>query len=110
MTNLHETVLTKLGYKVTATNNSLEALKFIHTHPDKFDMVVTDQSMDNLAGAELARETLKIKPSMPIILCTGYSSVVSKESALANGIRKYIEKPVPIKELAQVVREVLDES
>jgi DNA-binding NtrC family response regulator len=65
--------------------------------------------MPDLTGFELAREILKIKPEMPIILCTGYSAVVSEEEALAIGIRKYLFKPVDTVTLAQVVRQTLNE-
>ncbi len=66
--------------------------------------------MPHLSGVELSREVLKIKSTIPIILCTGYSSVVSEEDAMAVGIKKYATKPVELKELARIVRQVLDES
>ena len=108
--DLHKTILQRLGYEVTTTTDSQNALELIRTHQDRFDLVVTDQTMPNLSGVELARETLKIKPTMSIILCTGYSSVVSEKNALAIGIKKYAKKPVGIKELAKIVRQVLDEN
>ena len=108
--DLHEKVLKRLGYKVTSTIDSLVALEKIRVDPDQFDLIVTDQSMPNLSGAELAQEVLKIKPTMPIILCTGYSSVVSGKDAMTIGIKRYAKKPVKLKELARIVRSVLDES
>ncbi|MEA1923508.1 MAG: response regulator [Pseudomonadota bacterium] len=108
--NLHETLLTRLGYEVTATTSSQEALALITANPNQFDLIITDQSMPNISGAELASETLKIRSTMPIILCTGYSSVISENDALAIGIKKYVEKPVSIKDLAEIVRQILDES
>ena len=107
--NLHEILLKNLGYRVTATMDSLAALEQIRAHPDYFDLIVTDQTMPNLSGAELAREVLRLRPNMPIILCTGYSSVVSVAEALAMGIKEYVKKPVKPWELAQLVRQVLDQ-
>lgn len=83
------TILERFGYAVTAMTDSGEALAQIRTHPDRFDLVITDQTMPKMTGAELAQEILYIKPEMPIILCTGYSSVVSEEAALAIGIKRY---------------------
>ncbi len=108
--NLHEALLTRLGYKITATNSSREALVLITAKPNQFDLIITDQSMPNISGAEMAHEALKIKPTMPIILCTGYSSVLSENDALAIGIKKYVQKPVSIKDLAKIVRQILDAS
>ena len=107
--NLHSEVLQRLGYQVTAITDSREALKLIRSHLTQFDLIISDQSMPNLSGAELAHETLKTDPTMPFILCTGFSSVFSEKEALAIGIKKYLKKPIAIKELAGAIREVLDE-
>ena len=107
---LNKMVLEMLGYKVTVTTSSAEALAKIRTHADEFDLVITDQTMPNLSGVELAKAILQIKPDMPIILCSGYSSVVTEKEALDNGIKKYAMKPMNITTLAQIVREVLDEN
>ena len=107
--DLHEMVLKRLGYKVTAITDSRVALEKIHAHPDQYDLLLSDQSMPNLSGAELSREVLKIRSTMPIILCTGYSSIVSEKDALAIGIKKYVKKPVGLKKLAVIIRQVLDE-
>jgi PAS domain S-box-containing protein len=108
LVSLNTRILERFGYTVTATTSSREALEKIQTQGDGFDLVITDQAMPNLSGAELASEILKIKPDMPIILCSGYSSVVTEEEALALGIKKYAAKPVDIRTLTKVVREVLD--
>ena len=107
---LNKALFERLGYAVTATTDSREALELIRRHPNQFDLIVTDQSMPNLSGAELAREVLKIKSTIPIILCTGYSSAVSEKEALAIGIKKYVFKPVDLTTLAQIIRQVLDEN
>jgi len=107
--DMNKTILERLGYTVTATTSSTEALEKVRTHADEWDLIVTDQTMPDLSGVELAREIMKIKPDMPIILCSGYSSIVSEKDALAFGIKKYVMKPVDTGTLAHIVREVLDE-
>jgi PAS domain S-box-containing protein len=107
---LNTSILERLGYKVTATTSSEEALEKVRTHAEDFDLIITDQTMPNLSGIELVQEIRKIKLDMPIILCSGYSSVISEEGALALGIKKYLAKPVDLTVLAQIVREVLDEN
>lgn len=107
--NMNKTVLERLGYTVSTTTDSLDALEKVRTNPDQFDLIITDQTMPNLTGAELAQKILKIKHNIPIILCTGYSSILSEGDALAIGIKKYTRKPVDRTTLAQVVRKVLDE-
>ena len=108
--NMNTSMLERLGYMVTGTTSSVDALEKVRNHPDDFDLVITDQSMPNLSGVEMAQEIFKIKPDMPIVLCSGYSAVVTEKDALALGIKRYAIKPVDIKTLSKVVREVLDES
>ena len=105
----HKRQLTRLGYRVTVTTDSKDALEKIHSHPEEFDLLITDQTMPGLSGVELAAAVHKIKPDIPIILCTGHSDVVTKEDALAMGIKKYVSKPIYRDELSQAIREVLDE-
>ena len=107
--NMNKVVLERLGYQVTGTTDSLDALEKIRTNPDQFDLIITDQTMPNMTGSELAQEVFRIKHNMPIILCTGYSSVLSEKDALSMGIKKYVRKPVDRTTLAKAVREVLDE-
>jgi DNA-binding NtrC family response regulator len=106
--NVYKAILERFGYTVTATISSEEALEKVRSHAEDFDLVITDQTMPNLSGVELAREIMKIKADMPIILCSGYSNVVSPEDALALGIKRYAMKPVELTTLAKLVREVLD--
>jgi PAS domain S-box-containing protein len=106
--NLQKTVLERLGYTVTAKTDSREALEEIRSDSDRLDLIITDQSMPYLSGVELAEEILKIKSDLKIILCTGYSSVITEEGALAIGIKKYLKKPINRSTLANVVRQVLD--
>jgi len=101
--------LERLGYRVESTTDPLEALELFGINHDKFDLVITDMTMPLMTGDRLAKEMLKLKPDTPIILCTGYSEKISKENAKEMGIRKYIEKPIDKRELAIIIREVLNE-
>ena len=100
--------LARLGYKVTASQDSGEAFQLFCANPNGFDLVITDQTMPNLTGTDLAGKILKIRRDIPVILCTGFSSMVDEESALAMGIRHFVMKPVELAELARLVRTALD--
>ena len=76
--------------------------------PDRFDLVITDMTMSNMTGADLAREIMRIRPDVPVILCTGFSEAISEEKAKAMGIRAFVMKPVVRREIAEVIRRVLD--
>jgi len=107
--NLEKTILKRLGYLVVATTEAREALAMIKADAETFALLITDQSMPFLTGEELAREVAKIRPALPVILCTGYSSVLSKKEALAGGvIRKVFKKPLSLQEFAVGIRQVLD--
>ncbi len=97
-----------LGYEVFTTTSSIDALENFHAHPYKFELVITDMTMPNMSGAELARELLHIRPDIPIILCTGFSENITEEKAMDLGIREFIMKPLAIHALADTVRKVLD--
>jgi len=102
-------VLERLGYKVEVSNNPVKALEQYRSNPNHFDLIITDMTMPQMTGKELIQEILKIQPDMPIILCTGFSEKINRESAGEIGIGKYIEKPLNKRELSIAVREVLDE-
>lgn len=105
---LYKTALESLGYLVTTYTNSKEALEVFKSNPDQFDLILTDQTMPHLDGAELAKQILQIRPNLPIIMCTGFSSIISAEKAEEIGINRYLLKPVSKKDLAHAVRDVLD--
>ena len=110
MVKLNRQRLERLGYRVFSETNPSSALALFKNDPDQFDLIMTDMTMPHMTGDRLVKEIHKIRPRMPIILCTGYSDRMSEESAKALGIRKYMEKPIELKALARSVREVLDQS
>ena len=101
-------MLERLGYKVTPFINSIEALAEFRKDPNRFDVVITDQTMPHKTGAELAEELMRIRHDIPVILCTGFSELLSEEKAKAIGIREYISKPVVKSEISKAIRNVLD--
>ncbi|HFQ81104.1 MAG TPA: response regulator [Desulfobacterales bacterium] len=105
---LQKALLEKQGYKVTALTSSNAALKLFSADPKAFDLLLTDQTMPEISGHELAAKFLALRPNFPIILCTGYSSIISKKQALEMGIKLYIHKPVQRCDLVRFVRDVLD--
>ena len=105
---MEKRVLERLGYQVTSRTGSLETLEIFRANPDKFDMVVTDLAMPNMPGDKLSAELIKIRPDIPILLCTGFSETMSEEKAASLGIKGFILKPIVMKDLAQKIREVLD--
>ncbi len=103
-------ILENLHYKVTTEISSVKALEIFKSNPDQFDLIITDQSMPNMSGSEFVAEILKVRPDIPIILCSGYSSKVSEENAKDKGISKYLNKPYSRKILSDAIREVLDQN
>lgn len=96
-----------LGYRVTASQSSHAILKTFKDHPEDYDLLITDQTMPGMTGVQLAQEIRKINKTMPIILCTGYSEIVSEYSAAYYGITSFLMKPVNIHDLARAVDAVL---
>ncbi len=101
-------ILEKLGYNVTTRTSSLEALALFEKKARDFDLVITDMTMPNMTGDKLAQELMRIRPEIPVILCTGYSNRISEQSAAGIGIKAFAYKPMVRADLAKTVRRVLD--
>jgi two-component system cell cycle sensor histidine kinase/response regulator CckA len=110
LVRINQRILEDYDYRVTGITDSREALKKVQADPTQFDLIITDQTMPDLTGSELASAALKIAPEMPIIICTGHSAVISEEEALTMGIKKFLYKPIHGDELVRAVRIVLDEA
>ena len=95
------------GYSTCMETNSVTAYERFLKTPDYFDLVVTDQTMPGMSGYELADRFLKLRPDLPIILCTGYSEQISKEKALELGIKSYQEKPINVQSLCTTISSLL---
>jgi CheY-like chemotaxis protein len=107
--DIAQKMLTRLGYRLTTCTSSIEALDAFRQAPDKFDLVITDMTMPRMPGDILARELIALRPAIPIIVCTGYSERINPDVVNAIGIRELVMKPVVIKDLAGIIRRVLDE-
>lgn len=104
-----KSILTSLGYQVTAESDSAKALDIFTNNPDRFQLIISDQTMPGLTGGELARLVFNLRPDFPFILCTGYSTSISEQEAYAMGISRYVAKPFSKQVLAENVRAALDE-
>ena len=89
--------------------DSQEALKLFSGNPSQFDLVIADQTMPGMTGEALGKELMRIRPDIPVILCTGFSDMISSEKATAMGFRSFIMKPFTVREGAEHLRRVLDE-
>ena len=100
-------MLDSLGYRVKAYTSSREALQAFADTPQTFDLVITDMTMPEMAGDEFSRALLRIRPDMPIILCTGFNEQMNEERARQIGVRKLIYKPVVRNGLAEIIKDTL---
>jgi PAS domain S-box-containing protein len=103
-----EQMLKSLGYKVVVKTDSQNALDSFKNNPNAFDIVLSDQVMPNLTGINLAEKLLEIRKDIPIIIMTGFSEKISAEQVYKMGIKGYLEKPVIKKNIAELVRNILD--
>ena len=99
--------LERLGYSVAVESNSLKSLRTFRAQPRRFDVVIVDQTMPGMTGAKLATAMLRLRPDLPVILCTGFSEEIDEEQALGLGIRAFVLKPATLSELASTIRRVL---
>ena len=106
--NIGREILETLGYGVESITSSSKALDIFRSNPRNFDLVITDMTMPGMTGVDLAKELLRVRPNIPIILCTGFSETVTEEKAKELGIREFLTKPVSFRDLARVIRRVLD--
>lgn len=101
-------ILESLGYQVEARTSSSDTLNAFRQDPWKYNLVITDQAMPVLTGLQLAGEMRRIRPDIPIVLCTGFSDSINDENYKDHGINAYVMKPMVKKEIAAVIRKVLD--
>jgi CheY-like chemotaxis protein len=107
LTLMGQKLLSRLGYQVRTTNSPVEALAIFRSKPNDIDLVITDLTMPQMTGINLARALLDIRPDLPIVLCSGFSDPVNEESLRSMGISGLLLKPLTIHELAHSVRMAL---
>jgi len=103
-------LLQDFGYSVTAFLDPVLANNAFKDNPDNFDLLITDMTMPKITGDKLCSNVLAIRKEFPIILCTGYSDKISKNSALEIGIKEYLQKPIDSQDLIILIRDILDET
>ncbi|MCP4629316.1 MAG: response regulator, partial [bacterium] len=101
--------LGRLGYKVSDFTNAVEALEAFKRSKDNYDLVVTDKTMPKLNGFDLAREIRKVRPDIPVMLCTGYSEKSDEAKAREAGIQEFVIKPLDQRQMARTIRKILDD-
>jgi signal transduction histidine kinase/ActR/RegA family two-component response regulator len=100
-------MLEYLGYQVDTRMSSIDALALFRDQPQRYDLVITDLTMPNMTGDQLAQELMRIRPDLPIMLCTGYGESILEEKARAMGIKAFIMKPILISQMARAIRQAL---
>ena len=95
------------GCKVIGVTSAAEALRIFQNNPYCVDMVITDQSMPELTGVELARNMLVSRPDLPVVISTGYNEGIESNLNQLTGIRRVLNKPVAGKVLIDLVAEFL---
>lgn len=103
-------ILENLGYQITSFTDSKKALLEFKENPQGYDLVITDMTMPNMTGVELALTVKEIRPNIPIILCTGFSEIINSNKAEALGIDAYVTKPVTTLEISKIIRKVLNKN
>ncbi len=101
-------MLEKLGYVVDVFSNSTDALAAVRKDSTKYDLLITDQTMPDISGMDLAAKVLEIYPDLPVILYTGYSATIDGQEAKRIGIKEFLMKPLSMRVLADAVRRTLD--
>jgi PAS domain S-box-containing protein len=109
LVNVFRQGMMRLGYKVEGFTDPRKAHEHFAKAPHKVDIVVTDTTMPYMNGVDLAAKLLAIRPDIPIIICTGFTTLISVEDARKRGISDFIMKPFKIKDIATRVREILNE-
>ena len=100
-------LLETLGYEAVVYTTSRDALTAFCAEAHRFDVVITDQTMPQMTGADLIHALRRIRPDIPVILCTGFSHVMDAEKAQGLGRVTFLMKPVDERELAVTLQQVL---
>ena len=105
MREITELFLNENGYACTSTENAGRAIDRLKN--DQFDLVITDQTMPEMTGIDLAENVISIRPGMPVILCTGFIDAAIEEKTTKIGIGAIVLKPVSMKRLISLIRNLL---
>jgi PAS domain S-box-containing protein len=104
---LAEETLAELGYEPIGFSSSVQALQAFREAPQRFDVVLTDETMPELIGTELARELRRLRPDIDVVLMSGYSGPQLLERARTVGVREVLRKPLQFKDLAECLGRIV---
>jgi len=107
LAEMAKSALERLGYSVQAVTSSVEALELFKARTDYFDLVITDYTMLHMTGVDLAWELMRVRPGIPVILCTGFTERITEEEVRRMGIRKFALKPLGPRDLSNIIRKCL---
>lgn len=108
LAEMAEQMLKHLGYRPRIFTSSTEALAEFERDPTQYELVITDLTMPKMSGVELSERITALRPDIPVILHTGYSTKVDAGQARAAGIQSFMIKPLSMAKLSRLVRDVLD--
>ncbi|BBO68109.1 hypothetical protein DSCA_20390 [Desulfosarcina alkanivorans] len=103
-------LLEALGYHVETRTSPIDAIEAFRVNPEKYQLVISDMTMPKMTGLKMAQRIKTIRPEIPIIICTGFSTTISTDTLAQSGINEVLMKPVTLHELSSTVRNVLDET
>lgn len=103
-------MLSSMGYEPTVANHGNGALRIFSINPQRFDLVVADQVMPAMSGAELSAHMHALRPDIPIILCTGFNDSVSDAEMQSSGAAELVTKPIEMQSLSAAIRRALDKN
>jgi len=110
LVEMYQRMLTMLGYHVDSRTSPVEAVEAVRANPQKYDLVITDMTMPQMTGYNLAKTLIEIRPNLPVVLCTGFSDQINEDKARSVGILAFLLKPVLFHDLAATLRKVLDDA
>lgn len=102
-------ILEYLGFEVTDTIWSEQAIRLMQSQPDNFDLVITDLGMPDMDGIELSKKIFELRPDIPIVLCTGKRNIESEEIKKNIGVNEILFKPFRIKEIKRTINKALND-
>jgi two-component system, cell cycle sensor histidine kinase and response regulator CckA len=108
ITQIGVIILNELGYRVEGRTDVLAALELVRANPQDFDLVISDVTMPDMSGIEFVRCLQMLRPTLPIILITGYSAELTSERVKQIGVRGLLTKPFTLETLAESARHTLD--
>jgi len=107
LVSLAEETLAALGYDPAGFRSSVAALQAFRAEPQRYALVLTDETMPDMSGVDLVREMRRVRPDLPIVLMSGYSGAQLAERAHAAGVGEVLRKPLVRRDIAEALARAL---